>query len=180
MKQWSMRIGAATVAALVLAVVSARAAEGPPSLEGKPAPDFALKTLDGKDVKLSDMKGHVVVIDFWATWCPPCRESLPHLQALSVDKEKADQGLVVWAVNAREKSDKVKEFLTTNKYTFTVPMDAGATMKEYLVRGIPTTIIVGRDGTVKKAFVGFGPNSAEAMDKAIEAALKDPKPKKTA
>ncbi len=156
----------------------ARAAEGPASLEGKVAPDFSLKTIDDKPVKLSEMKGSVVVIDFWATWCPPCRKSLPHLQKVSADKAMADQGLVVWAVNAREAKDKVQQFLTDNKYTFIVPMDAeGAAMKDYLVRGIPTTVIVGRDGTVKKVFVGFGEGSEGPMDEAVAAALKEAKAK---
>jgi thiol-disulfide isomerase/thioredoxin len=143
----------------------------PSALEGKPAPDFSLKTLDGKNVTLSEMKGKVVVVDFWATWCPPCRKSLPHLQKLSADKEMADKGLVVWAVDAREKSDVVQKFLTENKYTFTVPMDTGKAMTQYNVSGIPTTIIVGRDGKVRKTFVGFGEGSEGPMDEAVKAAL---------
>ena len=75
------------------------------SLQGKAAPDFTLKTLDGKEVKLSDQKGSVVMMDFWATWCPPCRKSLPHVQEMSADKELAAKGLKVWAVNAHEQTD---------------------------------------------------------------------------
>lgn len=139
--------------------------------EGKPAPDFALTTLDGKDVKLSDMKGKVVLVDFWATWCPPCRKSLPHLQKVSADKALADKGLVVWAVNAQEEKAKVEKFMTDNKYTFHVPMDPGKAMKEYKVQGIPTTIVVGRDGKVKNVFVGFGDGSEKPIDDAVNAAL---------
>ena len=124
---------------------------------GKAAPDFTLKTLDGKKAKLSDMKGKVVLVDFWATWCPPCRKSLPHVQEMSQDKAMADNGLVVWAVNAHEDKAKVEPFMKQNKFTFNVPMDAqGAAMQKYHVSGIPTTIVVGRDGKVKKAFVGYG------------------------
>ncbi|HEY7119903.1 MAG TPA: redoxin domain-containing protein [Tepidisphaeraceae bacterium] len=140
-------------------------------LEGKPAPDVTLPTLDGKNVKLADMKGKVVILDFWATWCPPCRKSLPHLQATSIDKAMADKGLVVWAINVRETNEQVTKFLADNKYTFTVPMDPGTVMKEYLVRGIPTTVIVGRDGSIKKVFIGFGDGSEKPMDDAIKAAL---------
>jgi thiol-disulfide isomerase/thioredoxin len=140
-------------------------------LAGKAAPDFSLKTLDGKNVTLSEMKGKVVVIDFWATWCPPCRKSLPHVQKMSADKELADKGLVVWAVNAREAKDLVQKFLTENKYTFAVPMDPGKVMTQYLVQGIPTTIIVGRDGKIRKVFVGFGEGSEAQMDEAVNAAV---------
>jgi thiol-disulfide isomerase/thioredoxin len=147
------------------------------SLEGKDAPDMVLKTLDGKDFKLSELKGNVVVLDFWATWCPPCRKSLPHIQAISQDKDLAAKGLKVFAVNAREDAAKVTKFLKDNKYSFVVPMDAaGKTMQTYLVRGIPTTVIVGADGKIAKVFIGFGDNSAKAMDEAIKGALAQAKP----
>jgi len=164
------------VLGLTFFVTSARSAdEDTTGFEGKAAPDFSLTTLDGKPVKLSDMKGKVVVLDFWATWCPPCRKSLPHLQKVSADKELADKGLVVWAVNAREDKEKVQKYLDDNKLTFTVPMDPGKTLTDYKVQGIPTTVIVGRDGNVKNVFVGFGEGSEKPIDDAITAALGDKK-----
>lgn len=151
---------------------------GPDSLKGKEAPEIAVKTLDGKDFKLSEQKGSVVVLDFWATWCPPCRKSLPHLNKLNEDKERAKAGLKVFAVNAREKSDVVEKYLKDNNLTFAVPMDAeGAAMTAYMVSGIPTTVVVGRDGVVQDVFVGFGGEASEksldaAVDKALEAKAK--------
>jgi thiol-disulfide isomerase/thioredoxin len=146
-------------------------------LEGKDAPDISLKTLDGKDFKLSDLKGEVVVLDFWATWCPPCRKSLPHIQEISQDKDLAAKGLKVFAINAKEEPETVKKFLEENKYTFAVPMDAeGKTMDTYKVSGIPTTVIVGADGKVAKVFVGFGEGAAKSIDEAINDALAKVKP----
>jgi len=148
------------------------------SLVGKPAPDFQLTTLDNKQVKLSDLKGDVVVVDFWATWCPPCRKSLPHLQSVSQNQNDAKEGLKVWAVNARESNDKVEKFMKDNNYSFTVPLDSdGKTLQAYLVRGIPTTVIIGRDGKIRNVFVGYGGDeSAKQIDDSIAAALKEPKP----
>lgn len=165
------RIALTSVFALAagLLVISARAADDASGLEGQAAPDVVLKTLDDKDVKLSDMKGKVVVMDFWATWCPPCRKSLPNIQKISADKELAEKGLVVWAVNAREGKDKVTQYMTQNNFTFTVPMDPGASMAAYKVKGIPTTVVVGRDGKIAKVFVGFG---GEASEKALHDAIK--------
>src|SRR6266567_6324367 len=100
---------AGLVLGLLFAPSTSRAADDTNALVGKQAPDFALKTLDDKDVKLSDLKGNVVVLDFWATWCPPCRKSLPHLNKVANDKELADKGLKVFAVNCRETKDKVKD-----------------------------------------------------------------------
>ena len=94
------------------------------------------------------------------------------MQKVADDKALADKGLKVFAVNAHEKSDTVKEFLTKNKYTFTVPMDAdAAAMKAYGVEGIPTTIIVNKDGTIGDVFVGYGDGSAEQIDAALTKAL---------
>ena len=143
-------------------------------LRGKAAPDFTLKTVDGKEVTLSKLKGKVVVLDFWATWCAPCRLSLPHLQKLSTDAEKAKKGLVVLAVNAGEDKDQVLPFVASNNYSFTVPMDAtGRTKEAYGLEGMPTTIVIGRDGKIFAVFVGFNEEeSAREVDAAVEAALK--------
>ncbi len=160
----------ALVGVMVIAALSRADVEG---LKGKAAPDFALKTLDGKDVKLSDQKGKVVLLDFWATWCPPCIKALPHLQATSANKELTDRGLVVWGVNAAEANAKVEAFLKKNNYTFSVPMDAKqAAMKAYGIEGIPTQVVVGKDGKVVYVGVGYaGEEGDKNLDAAIEEAL---------
>jgi thiol-disulfide isomerase/thioredoxin len=139
------------------------------SLVGKAAPEIALKTLDGQDFTLSDQKGKVVVLDFWATWCPPCRASLPHVQSVSQDKALAAKNVIVCAVNERESADDVNKFLQDNHYTFKVAMDAsGSAGSGYKVTGIPTTVIVGTDGIIKNVFIGFGDDSAKQIDDAIQ------------
>jgi len=150
------------------------------ALKDKPAPDISLKTTDDKDFKLSELKGDVVLLDFWATWCPPCRKSLPHLDKIATDKSLADKGLKVFAVNSQETKAEATNFAAKNSYTFTMPLDAkGDAGKSYLIVGIPTTVIVGRDGVIKDVFIGFGGEESEKqLDAAIEKALKDPKPQK--
>jgi len=146
------------------------------SLEGKKAPAFSLPTVDGKTVNLEELKGKVVVLDFWATWCGPCRQAMPHLQELASNTELADKGLKVFAINLRESADKIQPFIEKSKYTFTVPMDKdGKIAQEYLVQGIPTQVVIGRDGTIKNVFVGFDPEEGgKNLHAAIEAALKAP------
>jgi thiol-disulfide isomerase/thioredoxin len=140
------------------------------SLEGKKAPDFALQTLDGQDVKLADLKGNVVVLDFWATWCGPCVAAMPHLQELSNNTELKEKGLRVFAVNLREGEDKVKPFIESNQYTLTVPMDReGSVAQSYKVQGIPTQVVIGRNGMIHKVFVGDG---GEKLNAAVEQALR--------
>jgi thiol-disulfide isomerase/thioredoxin len=145
------------------------------SLEGKKAPDISLATLDGKHLKLSELKGKVVVVEFWASWCPTCRKSLPHLNALSQDKQRADKGLVALAVNAREEAKVVQKYLKENSYTFTVPMDRdGAAMKAYLIGAIPTALVIGSDGMIRSVFIGFvGQESERKLDEAVDKALSE-------
>lgn len=152
--------------------LSAAANTDPLGLVGKTAPEFALHTIDGQEVSLSELKGQVVLLDVWATWCPPCRESLPHLQKLSTDASLATQGLVVWALNDAEQPADVAAFLAANKYTFTVPLDDSAkTLEAYHVEVLPSTILIGRDGTIKATFTGFSDSQAHQIDAAITKAL---------
>jgi thiol-disulfide isomerase/thioredoxin len=141
-------------------------------LTGKPAPDFTLTGLDGKQQTLSKMKGSVVVLDFWATWCPPCRESLPHLDALN--KDLAPKGLKVYAVNLQEEKPKVQDYITKNKLAFPVLLDTqGKVAMEYKANAIPQTVVVAKDGTVKKVFVGFGPDTEKNLRQVVEEAMKE-------
>ena len=136
-------------------------------LEGKPAPSFTLDTLDGKAVKLEDLKGSVVVLDFWATWCPPCREGLPH-----VDKAYQDmkgQGLKAFAVNVREDKPKVQGFVDQTKLGLPVLLDADGKVSEaYLANAIPETVIIGKDGKVAKVLVGTDPSNPDRVAQAVK------------
>jgi thiol-disulfide isomerase/thioredoxin len=177
-----LALGSALVAATAVATHATprTAGDGPESFEGKPAPEVSLKTLDGKDFKLSALKGNVVLVDYWATWCPPCRASLPHINELANDKDLTAKGLSVFAVDNGEAAGDVKAFVTLNKYTFPVVLDPEAQLgKTYGVTGIPTTLLIGRDGTVKKVFVGFDPASTPGeMTAKIKELLAEPAPAK--
>ncbi|MDW8289554.1 MAG: redoxin family protein [Armatimonadota bacterium] len=142
------------------------------TLEGQAAPDFTLTDLEGNEVSLSSLRGKVVFLDFWATWCPPCRESLPHTQALSQHERAKSGDLVVLAVNAREELDKVKKFMQDNGYSFRVLMDKdGAVLNAYRVQGIPTFVLIDREGKISQVWVGFAPGSEKQMEEAVQQAL---------
>ncbi len=139
------------------------------ALEGKPAPDFTLAAVDGSKVALADLKDHVIVLDFWATWCGPCVASIPHIDQINADL--SDKGLKVFAVNLQEPKPQVQKFIVSKKLTLPVLLDAdGATGKKYLANAIPETVIIGKDGVVKKVFVGFGGD--EPLRAAIDAEMK--------
>src|SRR5688572_19765991 len=132
------------------------------ALVGSDAPDFTLDGMDGKPVTLSDLKGSVVVLDFWATWCGPCVMAMPPLDKIYQDL-KGD-GLKVYAVNLREGPEKVKNFMETKGLSLPVLYDKeGEVATQYGVEGIPTQVIVGKDGTVKKVIVGYDPNGDEKL-----------------
>ncbi len=135
-------------------------------LIGKPAPNFTLNDLDGKKVSLADLKGSVVVLDFWATWCGPCMESLPGLDA--VYRELGSSGLKVFALNQKESSAKIRATMAKLQLSLPILLDAdGKVSDQFLVKGIPHAVVIGRDGKVLKVFVGSG-----REDKIRNAALK--------
>lgn len=165
-------VWASLTAALVVGICAAAPADK--VKVGDKAPEFALKDLADKEVALKDLKGKVVFLDFWATWCPPCKKALPHTQELSARKDAKgdDAKLVVLALDLREDKAKVEKFLTDNKYDFHTLLDAkGAAAEAYGVKGIPTFVVINKDGTVAWIGVGFGPNTAKDMDKAIDDAI---------
>ena len=130
-------------------------------LLGKAAPDFQLTALDGQSVSLADLKGQVVVLDFWASWCAPCIESLPHLGKLHAEKR---EGVKVFAVNLREDKAKVEAFLKSKNVDVPVLLDSdGKTADKYNVVSIPQTVVIGKDGMVKKVLVGLDENGFEAI-----------------
>ena len=125
------------------------------AFEGQPAADFTLETLAGaKSVKLSELKGKVVLLDFWATWCGPCRGWLPIVE--KAHREYAAKGLQVFAVNEREPGNKVRAYLDKQKLDLPVLMDQSGTVGAlYRASAIPLTVVVGRDGNVVRILVGL-------------------------
>ncbi len=141
-------------------------------LAGQQAPEFQLTTLDGKTISLSELRGKVVVLDFWASWCPPCQESLPHLGKLYRD-HKPDENVQVYAVNVNEDRENVQSFITSRAIQVPVLIDAdGSVAKQYQVGGIPKTVIIGKDGRIAKVFSGFGDDTYDQIRQEITAAAK--------
>lgn len=138
---------------------------------GKPAPAFALKNPEGETVSLEGLKGSVVLIDFWATWCGPCKAAMPSLQEFHKDYES--KGLKVIGINAWERGDAVK-YKKDQGYTYGLLLNGDETAKAYGVSGIPAFFLIDRDGNLAWKGVGWSPTAKDNMKNAIEAALAPP------
>ncbi|MEP0823805.1 MAG: TlpA family protein disulfide reductase [Ignavibacterium sp.] len=135
-----------------------------------PAIDFALKDLKENTVRLSDLRGKIVVLDFWATWCGPCLSSFPTLQKI-YDKYKGHPSIAILAVNTwenlkgEEMKQHVRKFMEENKYTFPVVFDEGM-VEKYGVEGIPTKFVIDQNGIIRFKDLGFA--GADAMEARME------------
>ncbi|MCI0365923.1 MAG: redoxin domain-containing protein [Phycisphaerales bacterium] len=148
-------------------------------LVGKPAPDFTGLDLEGKPVSLADYRGRVVMLDFWATWCGPCVQAIPHIQKLA-DKF-ADKPVTVLGMNRDQpgSESRVKKFLEKKKITFrqVMPQDAdeageGESIAEkYFVQGIPCSVLIDQQGIVQSVHVGFMPGAEDELAEQIESLL---------
>lgn len=128
-------------------------AMGMAKLPGKPAPDFTLPDLDGQQVSLHDYRGQVVFLNFWATWCIPCREEMPAMERLHQTFQS--QGLAILAIDLKETPDKVKVFFEQYQLSFTALLDGnGAVFRDYQVIGLPTTYLISREGLLLARGVG--------------------------
>ncbi|MEJ9232858.1 TlpA family protein disulfide reductase [Peribacillus butanolivorans] len=120
---------------------------------GAAAPDFSLKTLDGKQVNLSDYKGKKVMLNFWATWCPPCKKEMPDMQKYS---QQAGDDVVILAVNIDPEND-VQAFVEDNGITFTIPLDSQSAKdpvnERYKILSIPTTYFIDSKGIIRNKVI---------------------------
>jgi thiol-disulfide isomerase/thioredoxin len=140
---------------------------------GEPAADFTLTTLDGESITLSELRGNVVVLDFWATWCGPCRKALPHLERFHRWTASSGHPIRVFAVDVWERHPTedarvraVTSFWRSQGYTMPTLLDLKDTaVKPFGFSSIPTTIIVAPDGTVAAMHSGFDPNMFEKLKK---------------
>lgn len=120
---------------------------------GAPAPDFQVMSLEGKPVSLQDYRGKVVLVNFWATWCIPCRSELPDLS--QAYREHQDHGFVVLAVNVKEGEEQVRRFLEEIPVPFPVLMDTdGKITNRFAVTALPTSFFVDADGVIRGVFIG--------------------------
>lgn len=138
------------------------------------APNFKLKNLDGKEISLSQFRGRVVVLDFWATWCPPCRMSIPEL--VQLQKKYRDKGLVVIGISLDDPSESSNMFLKAFKQKFSMNYNVlrydSQVMKDYFGTespAIPTMFLIDREGRIRDKLVGYRPGT---LQKAVQPLLK--------
>jgi thiol-disulfide isomerase/thioredoxin len=133
---------------------------------GKPAPQFSLPDLDGKQISLEQYKGKVVLLDFWATWCGPCRMTMPVLEKLR--KEYADS-LVLLAINLQEPRDEVRNYMQQQGLKSHVLLDEKGSLGEvYGTEAIPMQVLIDKEGIVREVKTGFSPRLEQQLRQRIQ------------
>lgn len=126
------------------------------------APDFTLKTLQDEQVTLSALKGKVILLDFWATWCGPCKESIPHL--VQIYKDFKTKGFEVIGLSMDRGDERVvRNFVKTMDIPYPVLIAPDEVAKKYGVTGLPTTFLIDREGRIREKIVGFNLSIAQRI-----------------
>jgi cytochrome c biogenesis protein CcmG, thiol:disulfide interchange protein DsbE len=139
---------------------------------GFQAPDFELKTADGEIMRLSDLQGQPVLVNLWATWCPPCRAEMQTLE--TVYKDYKEQGFTVLAVNMTSQDDpkEVLPYITERGLSYPILLDEkGEVAKAYQMKSLPSSFFINRDGTINEVVIG-GPMAEALLRTRIEEILK--------
>lgn len=147
---------------------SNNAIEIKPNVIKTKAPDFKLKDLSGKELSLSDLKGKKVFLNFWATWCPPCKQEMPEIQKLY--EETKDSDLVIITVDIGEPLGEVKSFIDKNKYSFKVLLDSNQSVAtKYNITAIPTSYFIDEEGNIiSKSSGGMSINQMKEYIKTLD------------
>lgn len=138
---------------------------------GDPAPDFSVALFDGSHLTLSELRGKVVLLNFWATWCPPCRQELTRVQKDLIDRF-AGRDFLFLPVSRGEKRSDVAAFREKTGYTFPMGLDSTRTIYDrYATNFIPRNYLIDRDGWIITATIGYSPEEFDELIAAIERAL---------
>lgn len=156
---------------LLLCVIAATSLASS-GLTGQPAPDFALKSASGENLRLSEYRGDVVMINFWATWCGPCRQEMPLLDELYSRYQRV--GFSLLGVNIDDDSRKAMDMAAELGIGFPVLFDSDKKVSElYAVEAMPATVLVDRDGRVRKLYNGYKPGYEQKYLDEIRSLLRE-------
>ena len=137
--------------------------------KGEPAPPIKVSTTAGQPVTLANYKGYVLVLDFFATWCPPCKESIPHL--VELNRKYGKQGLQTLGMSVDDSVQALKEFAAAKKLNYPLAPVDEELQTEYGLRSIPTIFIINKKGIVAEKYMGFTAETGRKMEEAIKRLL---------
>lgn len=138
----------------------------------EPAPDFTLKSKDSGNIRLAEQRGNIVMVNFWASWCGPCREELPKMEELYLEYQ--DMGFEILAVNVDDEASKADILLNDIEVSFPVLYDtSGDVSKLYDVNAMPTTVIIDRDGNQRLLHLGYRAGDEKKYEKAVKLLMRE-------
>jgi len=166
--QWFFRAVTIIVAALLFTLSTQHADAA--VRRGQPAPAFKTFSIKGQPLSTDGLKGSVIILDFWATWCPPCRESIPHLGELY--RKYGKQGLVIIGMSMDEGGERtVKEYAENHRILYPIVMTSGKIGSDYGVRALPALYVIDRNGLVREQILGFSDQAGKVIEDLVKKLL---------